>query len=351
MPEAGGDCIEFRLADPGRDLEAVALVQEVARPRVGPSFIRLANGADWVVALPIPEVDRLEYLFEVHRPGGAVETITDATNQVRAAGPFGDKSVIELAGYRPPTWLAEPPAPSGTISEVLVHSAVLRRALHAVLWTSAGHDHDDPLPLLVVHDGVEYALYSGLLAFLDRAVAHGRLPPMHAALLVPSRRNSDYSASPGYARALVEEVIPEVERHLRTPGDASTRVAMGASLGGLAMLHAHRLHPDTFGALFLQSSSLFLAGLDDHESWLTHHPRIVRFVRGVLDRPAERPIPVVMTCGLVEENLHGNRAVAAALTQGGYPVALETVRDAHNWTAWRDTFDPHLAALLNRIWS
>ena len=352
MPEVGADCIAFRLADPDRAFEAVTLLQEVGRPRAAPTFVRPVNGPEWVASLPLPEVDRLEYLLEVRRPDGGVETAPDPANPLRATGPFGDKSVVELPGYRPPAWLSEPPAPSGTVSEVIVESEVLHRPLHAVLWTSAGHDHEDSLPLLVAHDGVEYALYSGLLAFLDRAVAHGRAPAMHVALLPPSRRNTDYSASPAYARALIEEIVPEVERHLRTPGEAAARAAMGASLGGLAMLHAHRMRPEVFGGLFLQSPSLFLAGVDDHEAWLTHHARIVRFVRALLDRPGVlHPVPVVMTCGVVEENLRGNRAVAAALADAGFPVSLETVRDAHNWTAWRDTFDPHLAALLNRMWS
>ena len=352
MPEVGADCITFRVADPERQLEAVTLLQELARPRAGPTFVRPANGPEWVTSLPIADVDRVEYLLELHHRGGRVETIPDPANPVRAPGPFGDKSVVELPGYRRPAWLDEPAAPSGTLSEVHVESEVLRRPLHAVLWTSAGHDHEDVLPLLVAHDGVEYAIYSALLAFLDRAVAHGRLPPMHAALLPPSRRNTDYGAFPGYARALVEEVIPQVEQHVRTPGTAAARVGMGASLGGLAMLHAHRLHPGVLGGLFLQSPSLFLAGVDDHERWLTSHPRIVRFVRGLLDRPGELlPIPIVMTCGAVEENLHGDTAVSGALAGAGCPVELDTVRDAHNWTAWRDTFDPHLAALLNRMWS
>jgi enterochelin esterase-like enzyme len=349
MPDVGADCVTFRLDDPDRTLEGVALLQELARPRVGPTFVRPAHTSQWVAAIPLPDVDRFEYLFELHRAGGHREMVVDSTNPLRAPGPFGDKSVVALPGYRAPAWVMEPAAPSGTVSETRVASRVLRRDLDVVLWTSAGHDHDDELPLLIVHDGVEYAIYSGLLAMLDRAIARGRLPACHAALLVPSRRNLDYSASPAYARALVEEVIPEVERNL-SPRRAP--VAMGASLGGLAMLHAHRLYPEVLGALFLQSASLFLAGADDHEAWLEHHPRIVRFVRRVLATPGNaRPIPVVMTCGSVEENLRGNGAVAEALDSGGYPVSLEVVRDAHNWTAWRDTFDPHLIGLLTRVWS
>jgi enterochelin esterase family protein len=35
----------------------------------------------------------------------------------------------------------------------------------------------------------------------------------------------------------------------------------------------------------------------------------------------------------------------------GYDVDLVENRDAHNWTGWRDTFDPHLADLLRGVWT
>lgn len=352
MPELARDGVSFRVPDPDRTLALVSLVQEVARPRVGPTFVRLANGPDWVATLPAPDVDRFEYLLELRRTDGGIETVPDFGNALVAQGPFGPKSVVELPAYRPPAWLVEPAAPSGAMSELRIVSRALRRSLDVVLWTSAGHDSDDVLPLLLAHDGVDYALYSGLLALLDRAVARGRLPACHAALLVPSRRDHDYSASPAYARALVEEVIPDITKHVRTPRTRRSLVAMGASLGGLALLHAHRLHPAAFGALFLQSPSLFLAGPDDLEAWRPHFPRIVGFVRRLLDAPGDvEPLPVVVTCGTVEENLHGNRAVVTALAGASYPARLEVVRDAHNWTAWRDTFDPHLLGLLTEMWS
>jgi enterochelin esterase family protein len=58
-----------------------------------------------------------------------------------------------------------------------------------------------------------------------------------------------------------------------------------------------------------------------------------------------------MTCGTVEENLFNNRAVAKALGDQGYGVELIENRDAHNWVGWRDTFEPHLARLLGKLWS
>ena len=65
---------------------------------------------------------------------------------------------------------------------------------------------------------------------------------------------------------------------------------MGASLGALAMLHAQRRHPGTFGALFLQSGSFFTPRYDAHESGFPRYQRIVRFVRETL-RAASAPRP------------------------------------------------------------
>ncbi len=127
---------------------------------------------------------------------------------------------------------------------------------------------------------------------------------------------------------------------------------MGASLGGLAMLHVHRYNPASFGALYLQSGSFFRQRFDRHESGFVRFRRISRFVGQVLSAPDwTHPIRVTMTCGAAEENLTNNRAVAAALQQQDYEVVFQENRDAHNWIAWRDTFDPCLGMLLREMWT
>jgi len=62
------------------------------------------------------------------------------------------------------------------------------------------------------------------------------------------------------------------------------------------------------------------------------------------------PVPTVLTCGLVEENLHNNREMAQALRRQGYPAQLFEVPDAHNYVSWRDAFDPYLTDLLRYVW-
>ncbi|HLJ02680.1 MAG TPA: hypothetical protein VKT31_04525, partial [Solirubrobacteraceae bacterium] len=129
-------------------------------------------------------------------------------------------------------------------------------------------------------------------------------------------------------------------------------VGMGASLGALAMLQAQRAWPGTFGGLFLQSGSFFVPRFDSHESQLPRYRRIVRFVRDVLrSRSHPEPVPTVMTCGAEEENVDNNRLMSAALAAQGYGAPLHEVTDLHNYTSWRDAFDPHLTGLLAQLWA
>ena len=228
----------------------------------------------------------------------------------------------------------------------------MRRSLQVTLWTSAGHAGHDELPLLVVHDGPEYAVHASLLAYLDRRVHDGAIPPLHAALIGPGRRDEEYAANPAYARALAEEILPAVSARLRVFDDSRARVGVGASLGGLALLHAQLQYPSLFGGLFLQSSSFLRGGVDGHERWLSRYDHVVRFVDALVSQRTAtlQGVAVTLTCGLAEENLQSNRDVHRALLESGHDATLVEVRDAHNWTAWRDSLDPHLGDLLRGLW-
>jgi enterochelin esterase-like enzyme len=327
-----------------RGLRAVRFRSDLVKRGDPPEFRRRGRSLTWELRLPRPVgVDRVEYLLELVRTDGGAELVTDPANPLVAAGPFGEKSVLELPGYRPPVWLDEE-AEEGSVEPLSLRSRLLRARVSGLLWTSAGADDAGPLPLLVVHDGPEYAEFSALTRMLDAAVAQLELPPMRAALLHPVRRNETYSAAKRYADALATEIVPALP-----PGPS--RVGMGASLGALAMLHAHRVHPELFAGLFLQSGSFFRRELDGYERNFPRFERIARFVGGVRrTREWPHPVPVTMTCGLGEENLGNNRAMRDLLAAQGYPVDLVEHRDAHNWVSWRDVLDPHLTVLLERLW-
>ena len=350
QPVVNRDSVGFMLNDPDRLYERVTLFQELQRPRLGPSFQRVLNG--WSLQFPRPAVDRMEYLIHVVARNGMESLITDPKNPNRAPGPFGHKSVIEWPEYRAPGWLAPSHERVGAIAEHTIDSQSLRPVTRIQLWSSHGTDPGDSLPLLIAHDGPEYDKFSRLTTLLDAKCETGDLPPMRAALLTPADRDLTYSASAAYARILAHEILPWLRRHTPSPEGRWACVGAGASLGALAMLHAHRAYPAALGALFLQSGSFFRPRHDKQESSFVRFRRVTRFIEQVLaTNEWPEPIPVTMTCGVVEENMYNNLALAHAMRAQGYSVSLAEHRDAHNWVSWRDTFDPHLVDLLRRVWT
>jgi enterochelin esterase-like enzyme len=348
-PEVGEGEIRFELRDPKGVLTDVALLHELRRPR-RLWFTRRARRRPWHLTLPRPEADRLEYLLELTHSGGDTEVVPDPGNPLRAPGPFGEKSVVELPGYERPEWVDDEEAAEGTLRPLRLESRRIRARLDALLWSAADTDPREPLPLLVVHDGPEYARYSSLLRLLDHLVDFGEAPLMRAALVPPpADRNEAYSASARYANALAADLMPAL--HTAAPFSRPP-VLMGASLGALAALHAHWRNPGLASGLLLQSGSFFRRSLDAQESRFPRFARIARFVGQVHGgRGFEAPVPTTITCGTAEENLANNRALATALLRRGWDVRVVWNRDAHNWTGWRDALHPHLAELLQRAWS
>jgi enterochelin esterase family protein len=346
VPVVTDETVTFRFDDPEHRLAGVRLFRDRGLVPGAGDFER--DGRDWVLCIPRPPLARLEYELQLFFPDGSSVLELDPANPCRTPGVFGDKSVVEFPGYRPPSWLDAETAPGRTVrfrvpsedlhSEVLVH-----------LWSPAGATRRDPLPMLVANDGPEYDTFSSLSRFSAAMIARGRVPPHHLALLHPTWRDEWYSASPAYATALSEAVLPA----LRTvAGVTGAIVGMGTSLGALAMLHTHRRFPRSLDALFLQSGSFFRPQLDAHESSFPRWRRIIRFVDGVLRASTARhPIRIEATCGGQEDNVHNNRLMVAALERTGYAIRLHEVADGHNFIGWRDAFDPYLAGLLAEVWS
>ncbi len=335
-----GHHVSFELVDRSGRLSGVRLQQEIGLS--GPlEFVRTRGS--WRLTVDLPEVDRMEYLFEVRDANGARMTIPDPGNPRRAPGAFGEKSVLELDGYEPPAWLAAVPVESAEAS-LEVDAPELDGTVEVTLWAPA--ELAGPAPLLVVHDGPEYAHLAGLTQYLGAAVAARDIPPLRAALVSPGERNAWYSANPAYAHALCELVLPAVAE--LAPGDV--RIGVGASLGGLAMLHAQVSYPDRLDGLLLQSSSFFTPELDPQEADFSGFAAVTEFVASVhAADTATRAVPAALTCGRVEENLANNELMTASLQRLGYRARFSAVRDAHNYTAWRDALHPHLTGLVNEV--
>jgi enterochelin esterase-like enzyme len=347
--EVTEEAAALTLPDHRGAFRAVALRHELRGPRTV-AFTRERPRDPWRLTFPRPEADRVEYLLEVTRRAGSTEVMPDPGNPLRAAGPFGEKSVIEFPGYEEPEWVSDDDTVQGELRALPLESSRLRERFDALLWSAADTDPARPLPLLVVHDGPEYADYSSLLRLLDHLVDFGEIPELRAVLLPPPPdRNEAYSASARYANALAADLMPAIREQAPT---STPPVLMGASLGALAALHAHFRNPGLAGGLFLQSGSFFRRRFDSHEEGFSRFARIARFVGQVHGSTGfVQPVPTKITCGRAEENFDNNIALSGALVRRRFDVRNAWSRDAHNWISWRDVLHPHLADLLLRVWT
>jgi len=344
-PSWDAGTITFQFPDPDHELAGVRLVRDTGRRPIRADFTY--DGQAWRLMMPPPDAWRMEYRLELQHENGNIELICDPANPLRVGGAFGERSVLLRSDYAEPQWLHAATA-AGAWREMAIPAPRLAGEVWTRIWSPTANDGASLDRMLVVHDGPEFDKLADLGQFAAAIIADGRVRPFHLVLLGPGARNEWYSANPAYAVTFTQDVLPRVRTELGIEAGHPV-IGMGTSLGALAMLHTQRMDPYSFAGLFLQSGSFFQPRLDPQESTFPWFGRITRFTRG-LDRPARRTVPIVMTCGLAEENLSNNQETARTLSRHGYPVKLHEVPDGHNYTGWRDAFDPYLVDLLCRVW-
>ena len=343
-PKLLDDHVRFRFAG-APDAVSVSLDCDAVIP--GGRAFALVDDV-WELALPRPDLQRIEYRFIVTRPledGVAAETILDPDNPVVVETAFGSRSVMQMPGYAVPSWLSEPSVP-GRFSPIALEGETVAD-VPVTIWEPEGSE-GQPLPLLLVNDGPEYDQLASITQFSGAKIASGELPPHRLALAHPVLRDAWYSGSPKYLRTIAGQGFSRIAEDFPTQGPV---VVMGASLGGLTALLVGLLDVDEIGGVFSQSGSFFQPRHDGQESSYKYFDRISRRVQEILDtRSVARPRPIRLTCGSLEENAANNRDIAAALRRAGHDVTHTEVPDLHNYTAWRDALDPHLTEVLRDLW-
>jgi enterochelin esterase-like enzyme len=175
---------------------------------------------------------------------------------------------------------------------------------------------------------------------LDSLIASGKAKPMivvmtlgygNMAVLKPGRTpelsEQNYDL---YQKALVTEVIPQIEANYHVSKKREDRAIAGLSMGGHESLFTGLMHPELFAWI-----GTFSAGLN---------------AKAISDLPQTNAQKanlrlLWMACGVDDALLKPNQTVIAALKAQGFPVTAIETPGHHQWPVWRDNLI-HFAPLL-----
>jgi predicted alpha/beta superfamily hydrolase len=241
-------------------------------PELGPwrpdGLALTGEGRDRTVQVTAPSGTVLDYKFtlgswdrEALGPGGGIPT-----NHRLIIVPQG-QAVHEIGAFTkdPREYIADWEG-SGVRGRLVywtdVASAHLTLPRHVAIWLPPGYDEASSTryPVLYMSDGqnlfdpriARTGVDWGVDEAVVRLVERGATPPIIVVGVWNSAAHgpeySPWHGAPGYARFLIEELMPRVNAEFRTlTGPASTAV-MGSSMGGLLSFYLVTHHPDVFGA-------------------------------------------------------------------------------------------------------
>lgn len=344
-PEAIDIFIEqnrFPLIEPGRvtfvyrgDADKVLLRSWISGVNTAQPLERIAESDLWALTMELPDKSRFEYKFEVINDGES-ELVLDELNGVLAHDPFGANSVCQGYGYKRPRWtLHDPESRSGSVTTLNIDSRAYRERRDVEIYLPAKFRRSRSYPLLVVHDGLDYLRYADLKIVLDNLIHRLEIPAMIVAMTQSPDRLVEYTGDYRHARFLGEDLLAAVSAKFPLLDDKSARGLAGASLGGVAALHAASRYPALFGCLLLQSGSFAFSDLGHHNKDPLFDP-VVRFVNEYRNNPFVIAEKIYMSCGIYESLIYENRSLLPVFKDLQMEILFEEARDAHNWENWRD---------------
>ena len=199
---------------------------------------------------------RLDYKFVLD----GSSWILDPRNPHQVSGGFGPNSELRMPAYLPAPEIQYFPAiPHGTLRDTVFHSALLGNSRTVRIYTPPGYlSSSDSLPVVFVHDGLEYVSLAQMNNVIDHLISQNRIRPIIAVFIPPVNRTEEYAGSQmaAFSSFLVNDIVPYIDLRYRVRHDPEDRATLGASNGGNISLWLGFHYPDVFGNIAAQSSNI-----------------------------------------------------------------------------------------------
>lgn len=238
------------------------------------------------------------------------------------------------------------PVPHGDVRKVWYNSGTLKTQRRMHVYTPPGYDGASekyPVFYLLHGGGDEDSGWStvGRAGFiLDNLIAAKKAQPM--IVVMPNGSLPRPAVTPGakldpketaalqdrFTRELVEDVVPQVEKHFRVKPGPQNRALAGLSMGGGQTTRVLTGHPDQFGYVAIWSAGLFggdpAAFEKQNEAFFKNAEAVNKSVK-LLE----------ITVGDRDFALSGSKALSGVLTRRGIKHELKVTGGGHTWINWR----------------
>lgn len=235
--------------------------------------------------------------------------------------------------------------PQGEVTEHIWKSQVFPGTIRRFwVYVPAQYDASEPAAVMIFQDGHAYVDETGpfrMPVVFDNLIHAGELPVIVGIFIDPGHTQDELPEKPGwrprpenrsfeydslsdqYARFLLEEILPDVGKHVQLSEDPDQRAICGISSGGICAWTVAWERPDAFRKVMSHVGS-FVNIRGGHV-----YPAMIR-------KSDRKPIRVFLQDGSEDlDNEHGNwplanQQMAAALKFAGYDHRFVFGEGAHN---------------------
>jgi len=236
--------------------------------------------------------------------------------------------------------------PHGEIRKVWYQSSTLKDQRRMHVYTPPGYDATSdryPVFYLLHGGGDEDSGWStvGRAGFiLDNLIAAKKAKPMIVAM--PNGSLPRPTIAPGakldpkemaafqdrFTNELLNDVVPQVEKHFRVKTGPENRALAGLSMGGGQTTRVLTTHPDQFGYVAIWSAGLFGGNPEAFEN------QNAAFVKNTAE--VNKSVKLLeITVGDKDFALAGSKALAGVLDKHGIKHELKVTGGGHTWINWR----------------
>jgi enterochelin esterase family protein len=280
----------------------------------------------WAYWMELPADAYLEYSF--YEPP-AKKRIKDPLNWNTVFNGLGNDNHFFYMPEHAPTLLAllKKNIPHGKVTQHLVETWILADDGQRDVYFYRP-PVKEPVPLLIVYDGVDYLERAKLNVIVDNLIHEKRIEPIAMAFLQNGgdHRGVEYACSDATLMWLDNIILPLARKKLNLLDIAKHRGAygvLGASFGGLMSVYTGLRMPEIFGKVVSQSGVFESEGRD--------------FAAVDLIRAKQaREIKIWMDVGRFDWLLEDNRRLQPILQENGYDVTYREFSGGHNYTCWQN---------------